>query len=240
VNEALVETYGWEEPIGKKINWGFDLEGNPGRQMKVIGVIEDYHYKSLHNHVQPQMMFPAEFRKFHLTLRLREENMPETIGFIEEKWNDFGANRPFNYRFLKETWDEMYTAEKDLGIIFSIATILTIFIALLGLLGLSSFVAEQRTKEIGIRKVLGASITNVVNLLYRDFAILIMIAFVLAIPIAWYVLGLWLENFAFHISIGVWAFILGGIMSLAVGMLSISFHILKAATSNPVDAIKYE
>jgi putative ABC transport system permease protein len=240
VNEALVETYGWEEPIGKKINWGFDLEGNPGRQMKVIGVIEDYHYKSLHNHVQPQMMFPAEFRKYHLTLRLREEGMPETIGFIEEKWNDFGANRPFNYRFLRETWDEMYTAEKDLGIIFSIATILTIFIALLGLLGLSSFVAEQRTKEIGIRKVLGASIANVVNLLYKDFAILILIAFVLAIPIAWYVLGLWLENFAFHITIGLWAFILGGIMSLAVGMLSISFHILKAATSNPVDAIKYE
>ena len=208
--------------------------------MKVIGVIEDYHYKSLHNPVQPQMMFPAEFRKYHLTLRLSDENLPETIGFIEEKWNDFGANRPFDYRFLDETWDEMYTAEKNLGVIFSIATILTIFIALLGLLGLSSFVAEQRTKEIGIRKVLGASIPNVINLLYKDFALLIMIAFVLAIPIAWYVLGLWLENFAYHISIGVWAFILGGIMSLSVGMLSISFHILKAATSNPVDAIKYE
>jgi putative ABC transport system permease protein len=241
VNEALVKAYGWEDdPLGKRINWGFSLEGDPGRQMKVIGVIEDYHYKSLHNPVQPQMMFPADFRKYHLTLRLSDEDMQETISHIEEKWHDFGANRPFNYRFLDETWDEMYTAEKNLGVIFSIATILTIFIALLGLLGLSSFVAEQRTKEIGIRKVLGASINNVINLLSRDFAILILIAFVLAIPIAWYVLGLWLENFAYHIAIGVWAFLLGGVMALVVGMLSISFHILKAATSNPVDAIKYE
>jgi len=235
-----VKAYGWEEPLGKMIDWGFDLEGNPGRRMKVIGVIEDYHFKSLHNKVQPQMMFPAEFNKYHLSIRMNEQNIRETIDFVEQKWNDFGANRPFNYRFLEETWDEMYTDEKNLGIIFAIATVLTIFIALLGLLGLSSFIAEQRTKEIGIRKVVGASLGNIVGLLYKDFAILILIAFVLAIPVSWYVLGLWLENFAFHINIGVLAFILGGLLSLAVGMISISFHIIKAATSNPVDAIKYE
>jgi putative ABC transport system permease protein len=241
VNEALVKAYGWEDhPIGKMIAWGFDLEGNEGRKMKVIGVIEDYHYKSLHNRVQPQMMFPAEFNKYHLSIRLSGNNLQETIGFIEEKWNDFGANRPFNYRFLENTWDDMYTAEKNLGIIFSIATVLTIFIALLGLLGLSSFIAEQRTKEIGIRKVLGASMGNIVNLLYKEFAILIGIAFILSIPVAWYVLSLWLENFAFHIRLGVFAFILGGVLSLAVGMLSISFHIFRAASSNPVDAITYE
>jgi len=185
-------------------------------------------------------MFPAEFNKYHLSVHINGDNLRESIDFVEEKWNDFGANRPFNYRFLEETWDEMYTAEKNLGVIFSIATILTIFIALLGLLGLSSFIAEQRTKEIGIRKVLGASMPNIVNLLFRNFALLIIIAFVLAIPVAWYVLHLWLQNFAFHIQIGAFAFILGGVMALAVGMLSISFHILKAASSNPVDAIKYE
>jgi len=240
VNETLVKTYGWEQPLGKMIDWGFDLEGNPGRRMKVIGVIKDYHFKSLHNKVQPQMMFPAEFNKVHLSIRMNDENLRETIDFVEQKWNDFGANRPFNYRFLKETWDKMYTDEKNLGIIFAIATVLTIFIALLGLLGLSSFIAEQRTKEISIRKVLGASMANIVGLLYKDFAVLILIAFVLAIPVAWYVLGLWLENFAFHINIGIAAFILGGLLSLVVGMLSISFHIWKAATSNPVDAISYE
>ena len=241
VNETLVKTYGWEDdPIGKTIHWGFSLDGEEGRKMKVIGVIEDYHFKSLHNPVQQQMLFPAEFDKGHLSVRINGDKLRETIDFIEEKWNDFGANRPFNYRFLEETWDEMYTAEKNLGIIFSIATILTIFIALLGLLGLSSFIAEQRTKEIGIRKILGATMNNIINLLYREFAILIIIAFILAVPVAWYVLSLWLENFAFHITIGVLPFIAGGLMALAVGLLSISFHILKVASSNPVEAIKHE
>jgi len=241
VNEALVKAYGWEDdPLGKIINWGFSLDGDEGRKMKVIGVIEDYHFKSLHNRVQPQMLFPAEFDKFHLSVRISGERVRETLDFIEQKWNDFGANRTFNYRYLEDTWDEMYTSEKNLGILFTIATALTIFIALLGLLGLSSFIAEQRTKEIGVRKVLGASMANIMGLLYRDFALLIGIAFVLAIPVAWYVLGLWLENFAFHIRIGALVFIIGGLLSLLVGMLSISFHIFRAASANPVDAIKYE
>lgn len=241
VNETLVKTYGWEnDPLGKVIHWGFDLEGGGGRKMKVIGVIEDYNFKSLHNKIQPQMMFLADFNKYDLSIKINEENKRETIDFIEEKWNDFGANRPFDYRFLEETWDEMYTSEKDLGIIFRIATFLTIFIALLGLLGLSSFIAEQRTKEIGIRKILGASMENIMRLLYKDFAILIVIAFVLSIPVSWYVLNIWLQNFAFHINIGVLAFVLGGVLSLAVGLLSISFHIIRVASSDPVDAIKYE
>jgi putative ABC transport system permease protein len=241
VNETLVKTYGWEDqPLGKMIHWGFELDGSGGRKMKVIGVIEDYNFKSLHNKIQPQMMFPADFNKYHLSVRINEENKRETIDFIEGKWNDFGANRPFDYRFLAETWDEMYTSEKNLGIVFRVATFLTIFIALLGLIGLSSFIAEQRTKEIGIRKILGASMEKILRLLYKDFAILIIIAFVLAVPVTWYVISLWLQNFAFHIDIGILAFVLGGILSLAVGMLSISYHIVKVASSNPVDAIKYE
>ncbi len=240
VNEALVEAYGWDNPIGKQIHWGFELDGSGGRKMKVIGVIENYHFKSMHNRVQQQMMFMADFDKVHLSVRINKDKIRETTDLIEEKWNDFGANRPFDYRFLEETWDEMYTSERKLGIIFRIATLLTIFIALLGLLGLSSFIAEQRTKEIGIRKVMGAGMTNIVSLLCREFAILICIAFILAIPISWYVMHRWLENFIFHINIGVLAFILGGLMALIVGMLTISFHIIKVASANPVDAIKYE
>lgn len=241
VNQTLVETYGWQDaPLDKTIHVGFNLDGSGGRKLKVIGVVEDYNFKSLHNRIQPQMMFPADFNKRNLSIRINDKNMQETIGFIEQKWNDFGANRPFNYRILEETWDNMYTEEKDLGVIFRIATILTIFIALLGLLGLSSFIAEQRTKEIGIRKVLGASMPMIMRLLYKDFAVLIMIAFILAVPVAWYFLGLWLQNFAFHINISIWAFVVGGLLSLAVGMLSISFHIVRVASSNPVDAIKYE
>lgn len=208
--------------------------------MKVIGVIEDYHFKSMHNEVQQQMMFMADFNKPYLSIRVNGDKIPETRDFIEEKWNDFGANRPFDYEFLEETWDEMYVSEKKLGIIFRIATFLTIFIALLGLLGLSSFIAEQRTKEIGIRKVMGASMANIITLLCREFALLISIAFVLAIPISWYVMHRWLENFVFHINIGLPAFILGGLLAVVVGMLTISFHIIRVASANPVDAIKYE
>lgn len=240
VNEALVEAYGWDEPIGKQIHWGFELDGSGGRKMKVIGVIENYHFKSMHNAVQQQMMFMADFNKPHLSIRVNGDKIPEAKDFIEEKWNEFGANRPFDYEFLEDTWDEMYISEMKLGIIFRIATMLTIFIALLGLLGLSSFIAEQRTKEIGIRKVMGASMANIVTLLYREFALLIGIAFILAIPISWYIMHRWLENFIFHINIGVWAFILGGVMSVLVGLLTISFHIIKVASANPVDAIKNE
>ena len=241
VNETLVKTYGWEDdPLGKMIHWGFNLDGTGGKKMKVIGVVEDYHFKSLHNKVQPQMMMMADFNKVHLSIKINGEKLSETIDFIEGKWNEFDAKRPFTYRFLEDTWDEMYTNEKNLGIIFSIATMLTIFIALLGLLGLSSFVAEQRTREIGIRKVMGATLINISSLLYRDFAILIAIGFILSIPIAWYVLDMWLSNFAFHIQIGAMAFILGGLLSLLVGLLSISFHIVRAAGANPVEAIKHE
>ena len=170
-----------------------------------------------------------------------KENFKKKIkDFIEEKWNEFGANRPFDYEFLEDSWDEMYVSEKKLGIIFRIATLLTIFIALLGLLGLSSFIAEQRTKEIGIRKVMGASMTSIVTLLCREFAVLVTIAFILAIPVSWYIIFRWLENFVYHIDIGVLAFILGGLLAVLVGMLTTSYHILKAASSNPVDAIKYE
>ncbi len=241
VNETLVKTYGWEdEPLGKMIHWGFNLDGTGGKKMKVIGVVKDYHFRSLHNRIQPQLMMLADFDKGNLSIRMKGDNIGETINFIEEKWNTFDSRRPFTYRFLEDTWDEMYTNEKNLGIIFRIATILTIFIALLGLLGLSSFVAEQRTREIGIRKVLGASVSNISRLLYRDFALLIGIAFILAIPVAWYVLDLWLQNFAFHIRVGLFAFILGGILALLVGLLSISFHILRVANTNPVEAIKHE
>ncbi len=246
VNETAVKVYGWgDNPLGKKVQRGFNLEGDEGRMLKVIGVIKDYHFKSLHNAVQPQMLLPVDFPKYHLSVKTTGENIGETIGFIEDKWNEFGAKRTFDYRFLEETWDEMYDAEKKLGIIFRIATLLTIFIALLGLLGLSSFVAEQKTKEIGIRKVVGASVANILGVLSREFFILIAIAFVISLPVAWWQLAEWLDrSFIYHIEID-WIFIvtmslLAGFIALAVGLLTMSYFTIKAATNNPVNAITYE
>lgn len=250
VNERAVEVYGWgDNPLGKKVNWGFNMDddGNitGGRMLKVIGVIKNYHFKSLHNEVQPQMIMPVDFPKVHLSVKMTGENIGETLGFIEDKWHEFGARRTFDYRFLEETWDEMYSSEKKLSLIFEIATLLTIFIALLGLLGLSSFIAEQKTKEIGIRKVVGASVANILGVLNREFLWLILIAFIIAIPLTWWQLAEWLDkSFIYHLDlsagyIAVVSFI-AGIIALFVGVITVSYFTLKAATSDPVNAIKYE
>jgi putative ABC transport system permease protein len=160
---------------------------------------------------------------------------------MEDKWNAFGAGRPFEYNMLTDMMDEMYEAEKKLSALFHIATALTIFIALLGLLGLSSFIAEQRTKEIGIRKVVGATVGNITQLLSKEFLILILIGFVLAIPVAWWRLDIWLkDSFVYHTEISWVTFLYAGLLAFAIGILTISYHIVRAATGNPVDAIKYE
>jgi putative ABC transport system permease protein len=242
INETGVKTLGWEDdPIGKKINYGFNLEGDSGRIRKVVGVVKDFHYRSLHNKIEPIILFISEVPRYMLTVRLKEGKEKEAIGFIGEKWNAFGAGRPFDYKFITEILEQQYEGEKKTGVIFNLATIITIFIALLGLLGLSSFITEQRTKEIGIRKILGASVGSILNLLYREFVMLILIAFFLAVPVAWWRLDIWLnDSFIYHTSLSWIYFLLAGLMAFVVGMLTISFYIIRAATGNPVDAVKWE
>jgi putative ABC transport system permease protein len=242
INKTGAKSLGWNDaPIGKKIDYAIDLEGNVGRPLKVIGVVEDFHFRSLHNKIEPVILFISEVPRYLLAIRTTGNNKKETLGFIEDKWNDFGAKRPFDYEYLDDFMDEMYQAEAKLSMIFRIATILTIFIALLGLLGLSSFIAEQKTKEIGIRKVMGASVGNVLRLLSREFIVLIIIAFFIAVPIAWWRLDIWLDNtFVYRETIHWLSFALAGLLALAIGMATISFYIFRAASANPVDSIKYE
>jgi putative ABC transport system permease protein len=242
INETGIKTLGWEDdPIGKKIQYGFDLEGNPGRMLKVIGVIKDFHYRSLHNKIEPIIFFISPEPRWLLSVRLKEGKEKEALALIEDKWNSFGAGRPFDYRYVTDILEDQYEGEHKIGLIFNIATAITIFIALLGLLGLSSFVAEQRTKEIGIRKILGASVGNILKLLYREFIVLILIAFVLAVPVAWWRLDIWLnDSFIYHTSLNWGYFALAGLVAFVVGMATISFYIVRAATSNPVDAVKWE
>ncbi len=242
INEAAMKEFGWQEdPIGKKIHYGWELDGSGGRILKVIGVVKDFNFRSLHNAIEPLCFFISETPRWLLTCRIKPENQQETLSFIESKWNEFNAQRPFDYHFLDENMDDMYQAEEKVSSIIMIAAILTIFIALLGLLGLSSFVAEQRTKEIGIRKVVGASVMDILNLLYREFALLIGIAFVIAVPVAWWRLDIWLnDSFVYHQSMHVIWFVIAGLIAFIIGLGTISYYILKAATGNPVDAIKYE
>lgn len=242
INETGIKEFGWEDdPIGKKIQYGFDLQGDPGRTMKVIGVVKDFHFKSLHNKIEPVILFISPVPRYFLTIRTEQNKLKDALAFIEEKWNAFDAGRPFEYNMLTGMMDEMYEAEKKLSTLFMIATALTIFIALLGLLGLSSFIAEQRTKEIGIRKVLGASVNDIMKLLSKEFVILIIIGFVLAVPIAWWRLDIWLkDSFVYFTDISWLTFIYAGLLAFGIGILTISYHIMRAATGNPVDAIKYE
>ena len=242
VNETAVKEFGWEEdPIGKKIGYGIDLEGNTARPMKVIGVVKDFHFTSLHNKVEPIILFISQVPRYYLSLRIHEADRRSTLEYIEEKWNEYGAGRPFNYEFLDQRLDQMYTNEVKLGKIFRIAALLTIFIALLGLLGLSSFTAEQRTKEIGIRKVLGANLQDIVSLLYKEFVLLIGIAFVIAVPVAWWRLSIWLDSSFVYFDVIHWySFVIAGLLAFIIGMLTISYHIFRVAAGNPVEAVKYE
>jgi len=242
INETAAAEFNWENnPIGKKIHYGFEQDKSGGRMLKVIGVVQDFHFKSLHNQIEPVILFIGERPGYLLTCRIGEANSQETLAFIEEKWNEFNAKRPFNYKFLDNSMDEMYGAEESICTLIKIATLLTIFIALLGLLGLSSFTAEQKMKEVGLRKILGASTGNILYILSKEFALLIFIAFILAIPLSWWRLNIWLENsFIYHQELKWSYFLLAGLLAFIFGMATISFYIVRAASRNPIDAIKYE
>ena len=242
INQTAADEFGWgDEAIGKKIHFGFGQDGTGGRMMKVIGVVKDFHFKSLHNAIEPFIFFLQEQPGYFLTCRVNPGTMDATLHFIEQKWTAFGAKQPFSYQLMTESMDEMYVAEDKIAVLIRITTLITLFIALLGLLGLSSFVAEQKTKEVGIRKVHGATIANILLLLYKDFARLIFIAFVLAIPLAWWRLNIWLESSFVYFREPQWfIFVLAGAFAFIIGLGTISFYIIKVASRNPVDAIKYE
>lgn len=242
INEALARKYGWmDNPIGKKIHFNFELDGTGGRILKVIGVAKDFHVNSLHNVIEPFLMMISPSPRQLLTIRVKDNELTKALSHIGEQWNSFASGKPFDYKILSTRLSDQYESERKISVIFALAALLTIFIALLGLLGLSSFVAEQKTKEIGIRKVLGASTISLLNLLTREFALLIVIAFVLAVPFAWWRLTVWLEStFIYHTSIQPSAFLLAGLLASLAGIMTISFHLVKVVLANPVESIKYE
>lgn len=241
VNESTVRALGWgKNALGKKIHIGFELDGSGGRMMKVIGVVKDFNFTSLHNKVEPMILFISEFPTEILTIRLRPGYDNGTIDFIKNKWNEAKANMPFDYYFLEEDLGSKYQSESKLGTVFATFAGMSILIALLGLLGLSSFLASQRSKEIGIRKVLGSSVNAILYMLVRESVILALIACAIAIPVAHIFLNDWLGNFAYHTNITWLTYVLAGFISLVVTILSVSFHALRASMANPVNAIKYE
>jgi len=243
INEAMVRYLGWESPekaVGKRFSDG----DTPAR---VIGVMKDFHFTSLHQPVAPfvlEMPDPepgsrAFFLKY-IAVRIRPEASAETIAFLGTTWNNFSPERPFEFFMLDENLNQLYRSEETLGRVAGAFSLLAIMIACLGLFGLTAFITEQRTKEIGIRKVLGASVTGVVGLLSKDFLKLVLIANLIAWPVAYTIMSQWLENFAYRIEIGWWVFALAGGAALAIAVLTVSFQAIRAALANPVEALKYE
>jgi len=241
INQTAAQKFGWDDPLGKTIRIPDDI--NSENQLvfatrTVVGVIEDFHLASLHKVIAPQIVYCSPAGT--LSLRLSLENTSTTLGLIKERWNAIDPERPLDYYFLDESFDAQYQGEERLSGIFSSFTAFAILIACLGLFGMASYMAEQRTKEIGIRKVLGASVPGVVSLLARDFVKLVLIANLVAWPIAYFAMSRWLENFAYRTGIAPWIFILTGVAALAIALLTVSYQSIRAALSDPVRAIKYE
>jgi len=233
LNESAIQTMGMENPISKRFSLG-GLDGH------IIGIIKNFHYKSLHIKVEPLILFMAPNWLSHSIIRVNGSNIPETVDYLEKTWKEFNPNFPFEYSFLDERINNLYRAEQQVGTVFNYFTILTIFIACLGLFGLSSFTAEQRTKEIGIRKVLGASVPEIIALLSKEFLKWIIIACVIACPISYLIMNSWLSNFASRINIGLDIFLFSAILALIIALVTVSYQAIKAATTNPVNSLKYE
>jgi putative ABC transport system permease protein len=239
INETAAKRYKWEDAIGKTIRVPSDEVGK-WETLTVVGVVKDFHRTSLHSVIAPQIIGndPNSFNE--LAIRINPENADTTLSLIGEKWREVDPTRPFDFLYLDGLIDRQYGAEERLSDIFSSFSVFAVFIACLGLFGMASFAAEQRTKEIGIRKVLGASVPGIVVLLSKDFLKLVVAANVIAWPLAYFGMSRWLQNFAYKSGIGVWIFLLTGILALGIALATVSYQSVKAALLNPVDAIKYE
>ncbi|MCI0692121.1 ABC transporter permease [candidate division KSB1 bacterium] len=236
INETLVHELGCgapEEALGRELN----TSGNIG---KVIGVVKDFHFQSLQHAISP-IIFSMQ-RNWHdyLSARIATDDVTSTIAFLKNSWQAIDPARPFDFFFLDAFYDQQYRAEEKLEQIFGVFTALAIFIACLGLLGLAAFAAATRTKEIGIRKVLGAATPGIVMLLSKDFLKPVGIAFLLACPIAYFFMNKWLQDFAYRTDIGWWIFALAGGLALVIALLTVSTQAIKAALANPVEALRYE
>jgi ABC-type antimicrobial peptide transport system permease subunit len=229
VNEAAVRAMGMQTPLGKKIF-----------ENRIIGVTKDFHFSSLHSKIGPLTIYFDPWEIQQLLVRVHSDDMGQTIKSIEANWNKLAPAFPFEYSFLDEQIDDLYHAEQRVEKVVNAFSLLALLIACLGLFGLASYTAEQRTKEVGIRKVLGASASGIVLLLSKEFTKYVFIANLIAWPAAYLVLKNWLQNFAYRIDLSLWIFIMAGLIALVIAVLTVSWQAIRAAISNPVDSLRYE
>jgi len=242
INEAAAKKLGWQDdPLGKEIDAFMSL--TEFKKYRIIGVVKDYHFQSLHEEIRPLVLYnasPYGGNYYRMSLRTRPENIQGTISFLRSTWREFDSQYPLEFAFLDDQYDALYRAEERLGQLFGYFTALAILIGCLGLFGLSAYSAEQRTKEIGIRKVLGATTSNVTVLLVREFTKWVLLAVLIAWPVGYYIMNTWLQNFAYRIGLGVDTFLLAALLALIIAIMTVAYQAVKAAVANPIESLKYE
>lgn len=242
INEAAAKKLGWmDNALGKEIEIFMSM--NSMKKYKIVGVVKDYHFQSLHEKIQPLALYnanPYGGNYYRLSIRSKSENIRTTLSFIESKWWEFDSKYPIEYVFLDDQYRSLYRAEERLGQLFGYFTALAIIIGCLGLFGLSTYSAEQRTKEIGIRKVVGATIPNVILLLVREFTKWVFLAVLIAWPVGYFIMKEWLHNFAYRTKLGFDTFLLSALLALLIAVLTVTYQAVKAALANPVDSLRYE
>jgi putative ABC transport system permease protein len=231
-----MEAFGWETNEGNILSEP-DEEGMTNYE--VIGVMNDFNFSSLKTEIEPLVIFLSQ-RGNLMPVRLANGNINDRIKEVEAVWNEMATDEPFDYTFLDDNFAAQFRAEQRFGKIFILFTSLAIFIACLGLFGLASFIAEQRAKEIGIRKALGAGVPTIVMLLSKEFTKLVFIAILIAVPAVIILMNWWLQNFAYKTEIGVLSFVLGGMAALIISWITVSYQSIKAAFANPTNALRYE
>jgi predicted permease len=233
LNEEAVRQMGLQSPVGKRFS-AHNVTGT------IVGVAEDFHFKSLHEPIEPMVLFVSPNWRGQAYVKIKPGYEAAAVAACEKVWKTFNPSYPFAYRFLDENFDRMYRAEQRAGRLFRYFAGIAIFIACLGLFGLAAYTAEQRVREIGIRKVLGASVSSLVTLLSREFVVLVIISFALAVPLGWYLMNGWLSDFAYRIRLSWWLFAVAGGLAAVIALLTVSFQSIKAALADPVHSLKSE
>ena len=233
LNAEAIRRMKMEAPIGKYF-------GRDKIKGTIVGVTENFNFESLRSGIEPLLLVPLQNEPNVILARIQKDDIHSTIERIEQTWKKINPSSPFTFGFFDDRLEDMYQGEVRVSQLFKYFTTIALFIACLGLLGLSSFSIQQKTKEIGIRKAMGAPVSSIAILLTRDFVKWVLLAFVIACPIAWYSMHLWLQNFAYKSHLNWWIFVLSGLLALSVALFTVSFQTIKAALQNPVDSLRYE
>jgi putative ABC transport system permease protein len=236
LNESAAEQLGWtpEQAIGKKMFMGSHRPGF------VKGVIKDFHFESMHKVIEPLVLFTETRGHGHLLVKVSSNNIRQTISFVERKWKQLVPYMPFEYKFLDEDFTTLYKSELQLGEVMNLCAAIAMILACAGLFGLSSYVVQRRVKEIGIRKILGASLLNIIGIISENFIKLVLIAIVIGSNVAYFMMKHWLQDFAYRIEIRWWIFAVAGALSIGIALVTVSFQAVKAAIANPVDSLRSE